>query len=120
MPYRSDTGKPQKCQRFARVQSVSGGTGQCDRGEFNETAMESCRDRWVFEDSENTIGTEVILSVFSHNFLIKYFIHRILFSSDSCVRKINGNFRWWVRSTTWANSLAYRCPASSLISEQNK
>ncbi|VVC31714.1 Hypothetical protein CINCED_3A024130 [Cinara cedri] len=57
-PYRSDTGKPQKCQRFARNHSSGTNTNLCERSEFDETATESCRDRWVFEDYENTIGTE--------------------------------------------------------------
>lgn len=56
-PYRPDTGRPQKCQRYARV-SVNG-TGRCEPSEFNKTAWESCRDRWVFEDNKVTIGTEV-------------------------------------------------------------
>jgi len=55
-PYREDTGLPRKCQRYSRNPANSSGCGQSD---FNRNTMELCHDGWVFEDNENTIGTEV-------------------------------------------------------------
>lgn len=66
-PYKDDdTAMPRKCERYAAAAAVlpsspdqSNGTAQCSSKRFTNNKTMECRDRWVFEDSEVTIGTEV-------------------------------------------------------------
>ncbi|XP_060853178.1 solute carrier family 22 member 4-like [Rhopalosiphum padi] len=59
IPYRNDTNQPRKCQRYAALSGPSVNSTRCSSGEFNDSTIEWCRDSdWVFEDFENTIGTE--------------------------------------------------------------
>ncbi|XP_025207596.1 solute carrier family 22 member 21-like [Melanaphis sacchari] len=58
MPYRNDTKQPRKCQRYAALSGPLVNGTRCSSSGFNNDAIEWCRDSWVFEDFENTIGTE--------------------------------------------------------------
>lgn len=58
IPYRDDTHTPRKCQRYALLSASKNGT-KCVSSEFDVNTMEWCDNGWVFEDQENTIGTEV-------------------------------------------------------------
>lgn len=70
-PYREDTGQPRKCQRYgvtaeltvnllmaAEHQRLVNDTPQCTVNEFDRNTTAWCNG-WVFENPENTIGTEV-------------------------------------------------------------
>lgn len=57
-PYRDDAAVPRKCERFALLSAPALNGTRCVAGEFDANTTESC-DRWVFEEYENTIGTEV-------------------------------------------------------------
>lgn len=60
-PFKEDGRLPKKCQRYAALSGPttnSNGT-RCAAGEFDVNATETCYGRWVFEDPETTIGTEV-------------------------------------------------------------
>lgn len=59
-PYRDDTGLPKKCERYVSV----GNGSRCELDKFADdddggNATERCGGPWVFEDAENTVGTEV-------------------------------------------------------------
>lgn len=59
-PHRHDSGTPEKCQRYNVARDVGGGgRAGCSPDGFDRNATQWCRDDWVFEDPENTIGTEV-------------------------------------------------------------
>ncbi|XP_025421099.1 solute carrier family 22 member 21-like isoform X2 [Sipha flava] len=57
-PFREDTGLPKKCLRYATVTDRSGNGTQCAPDIFDGQVTEHCGDQWVFENYENTIGTE--------------------------------------------------------------
>lgn len=57
-PYRNDTNQPRKCLRYAVLSGPLINGTRCSSGGFNESATEWCRNNWVFEDFENTIGKE--------------------------------------------------------------
>lgn len=57
-PYRDDIRSPRKCQRYA-VKTHQGNRTRCVLSEFDGNRTELCHDGWVFENPENTIGTEV-------------------------------------------------------------
>ncbi|VVC40729.1 Hypothetical protein CINCED_3A009126 [Cinara cedri] len=56
-PYKEDTQLPCKCQRYVALSAPVNGT-QCAASAFNINITEACFGRWVFEEPENTIGTE--------------------------------------------------------------
>lgn len=59
-PFKEDGRLPRKCQRYAPLSGPMGSNGtRCARSEFDVNTTEKCYGRWVFEDQENTIGTEV-------------------------------------------------------------
>lgn len=58
IPYKHDTDTPRKCQRYALLSAPMNGT-KCASSEFDANTTELCDNGWVFEDRENTIGTEV-------------------------------------------------------------
>lgn len=58
-PHRHDSGLPRKCQRYAVVMEDVGGQARCSPDKFDRNTTQWCRGSWVFEDAENTIGTEV-------------------------------------------------------------
>jgi len=61
-PYKEDTGLPRKCQRYA-ARTSPGNRTRCAPQGFDGNAMIPCDGHWVFEDPENTVGTEVSTDV---------------------------------------------------------
>ncbi|XP_050537515.1 solute carrier family 22 member 21-like isoform X2 [Daktulosphaira vitifoliae] len=59
-PYREQNSHPYKCRRYSRVSYENETEGnQCIPSNYDQNSMESCRNgNWVFQDYENTIGTE--------------------------------------------------------------
>lgn len=63
-PYKGDMERPQKCQRYAALTGsklVNGMQSRCEASYFDKNKTEHCSN-WVFDDYENTIGTEVSTS----------------------------------------------------------
>lgn len=58
-PHRQETGQPLKCKRYTRKLSLGNSSSQCVSGEFDQDVEEWCDGNWVFENRENTVGTEV-------------------------------------------------------------
>ncbi|XP_027842262.1 solute carrier family 22 member 21-like [Aphis gossypii] len=59
MPYKNDTNQPRKCQRYAALSGPLVNGTRCSSDGFNVSVVEWCYDNgWVFEDFEETIGTE--------------------------------------------------------------
>ncbi|KAL4107873.1 hypothetical protein QTP88_018153 [Uroleucon formosanum] len=58
MPYRNETNQPRKCLRYAALSGPLINGARCSSDRFNKSETEWCQGSWVFEDFENTIGTE--------------------------------------------------------------
>lgn len=59
VPYRNDTKQFRKCERYVSLAGPAGNGVRCAPEGFTSNTTEPCAGSWVFENGENTIGTEV-------------------------------------------------------------
>lgn len=84
-PYKRDTGLPYPCKRYAMKAYPVNGT-RCAPDEFDKNTVERCYGHWVFEDRENTVGTEVCTIAICIIYLLIFFTKKIIGSGRSLNR----------------------------------